>query len=67
MTLCRITGLGFKVGGGSKAEVRFACAKGFTDCSAEIINDNIIEFETPNYEKYGLIYYAKISFECRMF
>lgn len=59
-TQCTLTGTGFK-SGGSQVLVRLACLKGLLDVSGEIVDDNTIVFETPNYEKHGVN-----AVECRV-
>eukprot|EP01035_Chromulina_nebulosa_P018310 gene18310-23996_t len=51
-TRCTITGSGFK-SGGNIANVRFACIKGSIEVTGEVTSDSTIEFDTPNFEKYG--------------
>jgi len=51
-TKCEIKGMGFK-SGGNQAMVRFACMKGHIEAPGDVLNDNTISFETPNFEKYG--------------
>jgi dynein heavy chain len=52
-TCVEISGIGFK-SGGSQVIVRLACSKGFIETSGEIVDNQTIKFETPNYEKYGV-------------
>lgn len=47
-----IKGEGFSAVNGG-AVVRFACLKGFLEVSGQVLNDNELEFETPNFEKFG--------------
>jgi len=59
-TKCTITGIGFQ-GSGTQATVRFACMKGFMEAPAAVLSDTSIEFETPNFEKFG-----PVNVECRV-
>jgi dynein heavy chain len=52
-TKCVIKGMGFKSVGGTQTSIRFACMKGFAEAAGNIIDDGTIEFDTPNFEKYG--------------
>ena len=53
-TRCEIKGIGFK-SGGSQCMIRFACPKGFLEVPGELVDDNTVGFETPNYEKFGAV------------
>jgi len=47
-----IKGQGFASVNGN-ATVRFACLKGHLEVAGTVLNDNELEFETPNFEKFG--------------
>ncbi|RYG67120.1 hypothetical protein EON64_08180, partial [archaeon] len=51
-TRCTINGVGFK-SGGSQATIRFASVKGFIEVPGDVVSDEVITFDTPNFEKYG--------------
>ena len=52
-TLCEIKGMGFSSVSGDVC-VRFACVKGYEEGSkGEVVDDETIYFETPNYENFG--------------
>lgn len=53
-TRCNINGMGFR-SSGNQATVRFACIKGFLEVPAEVVNDNTVAFDTPNFDKFGPI------------
>ena len=60
-TLAEITGMGFASARGD-VTVRYACPKGFENGSnGVVVDDATIQFETPNYEKYG-----DVQVECRV-
>ena len=47
-----LNGKGFTYTSG-RGTIRFACAKGFLEVNGDVLNDNQISLETPNFEKYG--------------
>ena len=48
-----INGKGFLSCGGGVATIRFACQDGYEEVTGNIIDDEKILFETPNFVKYG--------------
>lgn len=51
-TMVKIKGFMFK---GSQATVRFAVQKGHADVNGTVIDENTIQVESPNFEKYGAL------------
>lgn len=56
-----IQGKGFRFNDSNTAVIRFACIKGHMEVSGTIIDDTTIQFETPNFEKFG-----PVEVECRV-
>lgn len=54
-------GKGFRFNDSNMAVIRFACIKGFLEVQGTIVDDTTIEFETPNFEKFG-----PVEVECRV-
>lgn len=51
-TMVQIKGFNFK---GTSTTVRFAVQKGHADVNGQVIDENTIQVETPNVEKYGAL------------
>jgi dynein heavy chain len=47
-----ISGMGF-LSSGTQCTIRFACARGFIECPGDVKGDNTINFNSPNFEKFG--------------